>query len=60
MVAGVIFQVVFSWAILYFPPLNTVLGTAPVVWEIYAIAWAGVPLIFILDYLRKRVALRFT
>jgi len=60
LLAGVAFEMVFSWAILYFPPANTVLGTAPVAWDVYAVAWAGVPLIFILDYLRKRVALRFT
>ncbi len=58
LVAGVVFQMAFSWAILYFPPVNTVLGTGPVAWEIYAIAWLGVPLIFILDYLRKRIAVR--
>ena len=47
----------FSWAILYFPPLNTVLGTGPVAWQVYAIAWAGIPLIFGLDYARKRIAM---
>ncbi len=59
LVAGVVFQMMFSWAILYFPPLNTVLGTGPVAWEVYVIAWAGIPLIFGLDYVRKRVAARW-
>jgi sodium/potassium-transporting ATPase subunit alpha len=59
LVAGVLFEIVFSWAILYFPPLNTVLGTGPVAWEVYVIAWAGIPLIFGLDYARKRIAVRW-
>jgi sodium/potassium-transporting ATPase subunit alpha len=56
LIAGVGFEVVFSWGILYFPPLGTILGTGPVEIEVYAVAWAGPPLIFLLDYLRKRVA----
>jgi sodium/potassium-transporting ATPase subunit alpha len=58
LVAGVVFEMLFSWAILYFPPLNVVLGTAPVAWEVYALAWLGVPLIFGLDYARKCIAAR--
>lgn len=54
-VAGIVFEVVFSWAILYFPPLGTVLGTGPVDITVYAAAWLGVPLIFGLDFARKRV-----
>ena len=57
LVVGVVFEMVFSWGILYFPPLNVVLGTAPVAWEVYAVAWLGIPLIFGLDYARKRIAL---
>jgi sodium/potassium-transporting ATPase subunit alpha len=56
LIAGVGFEIVFSWAILFFPPLGAVLGTGPVAIEVYAVAWAGPPLIFLLDYLRKRVA----
>ena len=58
LVAGVVFEMVFSWGILYFPPLNVVLGTASVAWEVYAFAWLGIPLIFGLDYARKRIAVR--
>jgi len=54
-VIGITFEAVFSWMILYVPAVNTVLGTAPVDPQIYAIAWLGVPLIFGLDYLRKCV-----
>jgi len=54
-VGGVVFEIVFSWAILYFPPLGRVIGTGPVDPALYAFAWLGVPLIFGLDYLRKRV-----
>ena len=58
LVAGVIFEAVFSWVLLYVPAVNRVLGTGPVDWEVYAVAWIGVPLIFGLDYARKRVAWR--
>lgn len=57
LMAGIVIQIVFSWATLYFPPLNIVLGTAPVDWQIYALAWLGIPLIFGMDYLRKRIVL---
>jgi len=52
---GITFEAIFSWALLYVPAVNTVLGTAPVDTTIYLIAWLGVPLIFGLDYLRKLV-----
>jgi len=52
---GIVVQVVFSWALLYLPPLQAVLGTAPVPPALYLLAWIGIPLIFGLDYLRKRV-----
>jgi len=54
-VGGIVFEIVFSWAILYFEPLSTVLGTGPVDLGVYAIAWAGPFVIFTLDYARKRV-----
>ncbi|MCJ7615036.1 MAG: cation transporting ATPase C-terminal domain-containing protein, partial [Desulfobacterales bacterium] len=55
---GIIIQVVFSWAVLYFPPAQKVLATGPVSMEIYFLAWFGIPLIFGLDYIRKKVAQR--
>ncbi len=54
-VLGLVFEVIFSWAILYFPPLGKLLGTGPVDTTIYAVAWLGPFLIFGLDYLRKQV-----
>jgi sodium/potassium-transporting ATPase subunit alpha len=54
-VIGIAFEAIFSWMILYSPGVNTVLGTGPVDYTIYAVAWCGVPLIFGLDYLRKCV-----
>lgn len=57
-VFGVVFEIVFSWAILYAPWVGTILGTGPVATEVYLTAWLGVPLIFGLDYIRKRVAWR--
>jgi sodium/potassium-transporting ATPase subunit alpha len=58
MLAGIAIQVVFSWALLYWPPLQKVLQTGAVEGEIYLLAWLGIPLIFGIDYLRKRVVLR--
>jgi len=58
-IVGISMEAVLSWAILYAPPFNKILGTAPVDTNIYLVAWLGVPLIFGLDYLRKQVARRF-
>lgn len=52
---GVAVEIAFSWAILYWPPLQRFLGTAPVSWPVYALAWLGIPLLFLLDLGRKRV-----
>lgn len=57
---GIIIQIVFSWATLYFPPVQKVLNTGPVSFEIYGLAWFGILLIFGADYLRKRIARRMT
>jgi len=58
--AGIAFEALFSWAILYYPPVSAVLGTGPVDPEVYVLAWSGPVLIFGLDYGRKRVARLFT
>jgi sodium/potassium-transporting ATPase subunit alpha len=50
---GVAGEIVFSWAILYYPPVQQILRTGPVSWQIYSIAYLGIPLIFALDYARK-------
>ncbi|MCA9229852.1 MAG: cation-transporting P-type ATPase [Planctomycetales bacterium] len=55
---GVAMEVLFSWTILYFEPVQSFLQTGPVEWQIYALAWLGIPLIFGLDYIRKRLLLR--
>jgi len=52
---GIVIQVVFSWATLYFPPLQQILGTGPVSPNIYCLAWLGIVLIFGADYVRKRL-----
>ncbi len=52
---GVLFEMLFSWAILYFPPVQEFLRTGPVAWHIYSLAWLGIPLLFLLDYGRKTV-----
>ncbi len=56
LLAGIVIQVVFSWATLYWPPMNTILGTQPVAVSIYLLAWLGIPLIFGADWLRKQAA----
>jgi sodium/potassium-transporting ATPase subunit alpha len=48
-------QVVFATGLLYFPPLAAVMGTGPVGLDVFALAWAGIPLLFGADYLRKRL-----
>lgn len=54
LLVGIVIQIVFSWAVLYLPPVQQVLGTGPVSWQIYLIGWLGIPLIFGTDLLRKR------
>jgi sodium/potassium-transporting ATPase subunit alpha len=56
--SGVGVEIAFSWAILYFPPFQKFLGTGAVAWQIYALAWLGIPLLFFLDLLRKKAAIR--
>jgi sodium/potassium-transporting ATPase subunit alpha len=51
---GVAVEIVFSWAILYFRPVQELLGSGPVSWQIYALAWLGIPLLFVLDLVRKK------
>ncbi|WP_020677109.1 cation-translocating P-type ATPase [Geopsychrobacter electrodiphilus] len=57
LLAGILIQVLFSWGLLYLPPLQKVLGTAAVDLPVYLVAWLGIPLIFGADYLRKRLFL---
>jgi sodium/potassium-transporting ATPase subunit alpha len=52
---GVTVEIVFAWTLLYWPPLQTLLGTGPVEPRFYLLAWLGAPLIFVLDYARKRL-----
>ena len=56
---GVAFEIAFSWAILYFPPLQEFLGTGPVTWQVYSLAWLGIPLLFLLDFARKKIVTAF-
>ena len=53
---GVATEILFSWMILYAPPVQAFLQTGPVAWQIYAFAWLGIPLIFGLDSIRKLLA----
>jgi sodium/potassium-transporting ATPase subunit alpha len=56
---GMATEIGFAWMILYFPPVQAFLQTGPIAWEVYALAWLGIPLIFTLDYARKRLASRW-
>jgi sodium/potassium-transporting ATPase subunit alpha len=55
MLMGIMIQIVFSWGLLYLPPLQRILGTGPVDISVYLVAWLGVPLIYGADYLRKKL-----
>jgi sodium/potassium-transporting ATPase subunit alpha len=55
MLLGIGLEVLFSWAVLYAPPVQAVLGTGPVSGSVYALAWAGIPFVFGVDYARKRL-----
>jgi sodium/potassium-transporting ATPase subunit alpha len=55
---GIAVETVFAWALLYWPPLQRILGTGPVSPEIFLLAWLGIPLLFGLDMLRKRLLAR--
>jgi sodium/potassium-transporting ATPase subunit alpha len=59
MLGGIIIQLVFSWALLYWPPMQNILGTGPVSWQIYLFACLGMPFIFGVDYARKLLWKRF-
>ncbi|MBW2164142.1 MAG: cation transporting ATPase C-terminal domain-containing protein, partial [Deltaproteobacteria bacterium] len=53
---GILIQILFSWAVLYFPAVQKVLTTGPVPGKVYFLAWFGIPLIFGLEYIRKKIA----
>jgi sodium/potassium-transporting ATPase subunit alpha len=58
MLAGIALEIAFAWAILYYPPVQGILATGSVSPILFACAWLGIPLLFGLDLLRKRVFLR--
>ncbi len=60
LLVGVAVEIVFSWAILYYAPVQELLRTGPVAWHFYALAWLGIPLLFLLDYIRKLVLAKRT
>jgi sodium/potassium-transporting ATPase subunit alpha len=55
---GLAIEIICAWALLYWPPLQELLGTGPVAVEFYLLAWLGIPLLFGLDLLRKRLLLK--
>ena len=51
--AGILIQLVFSFGLLYWAPLQRVLATGPVSGTVYGLAWLGVVVLFALDLVRK-------
>ncbi len=58
LLTGIVVEIVCAWALLYWPPLQQLLGTGPVAGEFFLLAWLGIPLLFSLDLLRKRLLLK--
>jgi sodium/potassium-transporting ATPase subunit alpha len=56
---GVTTEIIFSWGVPYFPPVQKFLQTGSVAWQICALAWLGIPLIFLIDYAGKRILVRW-
>ena len=56
LLTGIALEILFSWSILYFPPVQKVLQTGPVELWVYALAWGGIPWILGWDWLRKSLA----
>ncbi len=54
-VVGVAAELVFAWAVLYFPPLSAAIGTGPVSPKFVVLAAMGCPIFFALDLLAKRL-----
>jgi sodium/potassium-transporting ATPase subunit alpha len=55
-VVGVALELAFAFAVLYWPPLGTALGTGPVAPWLVGLAALGAPVLFLADVARKRVA----
>ncbi len=53
MLLGIALEIVFAWAILYYPPVQSVLGTDQVPLFLFGLAWLGIPLVFALDFARS-------
>jgi len=53
---GIAIEIAIAWGLLYWPPLQRVLGTGPVAPEILLLAALGAPLLFSLDLWRKHLA----
>ena len=58
LLAGIALELLFAWALLYWPPLCVILGTGPAPWHMLLLALLGIPLLFTLDIFRKRLARR--
>jgi sodium/potassium-transporting ATPase subunit alpha len=50
---GIAIEITFSWAILYWEPVQSLLHTGPVSSAVYALACCGIPLLLFCDRARK-------
>jgi sodium/potassium-transporting ATPase subunit alpha len=55
-VIGIVLELVFAFAVLYWPPLSLALGTGPLAPWLVALAALGGPVLFLADGVRKRIA----
>ncbi len=55
MIAGILTELIFAMAILYFPPVQKVMNTGPVDLSVLLLSFAGIPLIFSIDYAVKKI-----
>ena len=53
---GIAIEILFAWAVLALPPVQSVLNTGPVEAHLFALALLGPPLMLGLDLARKRLA----
>ncbi|CAN5922785.1 cation-transporting P-type ATPase [soil metagenome] len=54
-VIGVALELAFAVAIAYLPPVGRVLGTGPIPPRLFGLAALGAPVLFLADWLRKRM-----
>ena len=57
-VIGIALELAFAVAVVYLPPLGRALGTGPIPPWLLGLAALGAPVLFLAEWLRKRLAAR--